>query len=54
MFYDGFGFIIKIFVIEVEISSSESIRLQHVCICNIQIYFCNIQIKHLYHTSKNR
>jgi hypothetical protein len=24
---------------------------QHACICNIQIYFCNIQIKHLQHLS---
>jgi hypothetical protein len=23
---------------------------QHACICNIQIYFCNIQIKHLQHS----
>jgi hypothetical protein len=28
-----------------------NICLQHACICNIQIYFCNIHIKHLKHTS---
>jgi hypothetical protein len=29
-----------------------NIRLQHACICNIQIYFCNIEMKHLQHTSE--
>jgi len=29
-----------------------NIRLQHVCICNIQIYFCNIKMKHLQCTSE--
>ena len=28
-----------------------NICLQHAGICNIQIYFCNIQIKHLQHKS---
>jgi len=27
-------------------------RLQHACLCNIRIYFCNIWIKNLQHTSE--